>query len=263
MSTLVLKCCQCLQVVLILGVAGACRCGELVHLRIDDIEDVKSALLVKIPNSKTKKARSFTVMGEMYLSIYRKYVALRPKNFEERRFFIKYQGGICHRIVVGIHKISNVAQEVAKYLNLENASEYTGHCLRRTSATFLVDSGGDLTCLKRHGGWKSNTVAEGYIEESIANKKDIAKKILGLDEPSTNKIITPIIDNNVITADANNKQNAEAISGEISSLQDPSTSVTSTDVVSNITRKVNTVDRFGLFNFHGSSNCTFNINITN
>jgi hypothetical protein len=26
-----------------LGVGGACRCDELVHLKIDDIEDVKSA----------------------------------------------------------------------------------------------------------------------------------------------------------------------------------------------------------------------------
>jgi hypothetical protein len=29
--------------VLMLGVAGACRCDELVHLKINDIGDVKSA----------------------------------------------------------------------------------------------------------------------------------------------------------------------------------------------------------------------------
>ena len=49
-------------------------------------------------------------------------------------------------------------------------------CLRRTSATFLVDSGGDITTLKRHGGWKSSSVAEGYIEESIENKKRSPEK---------------------------------------------------------------------------------------
>lgn len=50
---------------------------------------------------------------------------------------------------------------------------------RRTSATLLVDSGGDITSLKRHGGWKSTKVAEGYIENSIQSKLEIANKILG------------------------------------------------------------------------------------
>jgi hypothetical protein len=32
--------------------------------------------------------------------------------------------------------------------------------------------------LKRHGDWKSATVAEGYIEESLINKITTAEKIL-------------------------------------------------------------------------------------
>ena len=31
---------------------------------------------------------------------------------------------------------------------------------------------------KSHGGWKSNTVAEGYFEESIQNKIEISNIIL-------------------------------------------------------------------------------------
>lgn len=37
----------------------------------------------------------------------------------------------------------------------------------------MVDAGADLTVLKRHGEWKSSTVAEGYIEESLGNKRKI------------------------------------------------------------------------------------------
>ncbi|KAH0818194.1 hypothetical protein GEV33_004597 [Tenebrio molitor] len=33
--------------------------------------------------------------------------------------------------------------------------------------------------LKRHGGWKSDNVAEGYVETSVQNKKIIATKIMG------------------------------------------------------------------------------------
>jgi hypothetical protein len=47
------------------------------------------------------------------------------------------------------------------------------------SATLLADSGGDITDLKRHGGWRSGTMAEGYIEDNIQNKLKIAEKIQG------------------------------------------------------------------------------------
>ncbi|RZB73476.1 hypothetical protein BDFB_014192 [Asbolus verrucosus] len=52
-------------------------------------------------------------------------------------------------------------EKIAKFLQLPNNKEYPGHCFRRTSATFLVNSGAHLTMLKRHGGWKSSRVAKG------------------------------------------------------------------------------------------------------
>ncbi|KAJ8971088.1 hypothetical protein NQ317_006501 [Molorchus minor] len=55
---------------------------------------------------------------------------------------------------------------------------YTGHCLRRSSATLLADAGVDITTIKRHAGWKSTTVAEGYVENSIENKTKIANQVL-------------------------------------------------------------------------------------
>ena len=67
---------DCLQVVLIIAVTGAYRCNELVSLKLGDVDDVKSALLIKISHTKINKDRSFIIMGEQYLSIYRKYVAL-------------------------------------------------------------------------------------------------------------------------------------------------------------------------------------------
>ncbi|KAJ8973504.1 hypothetical protein NQ317_018310 [Molorchus minor] len=43
-----------IKVGLILVIAGACRTDELVNLTVDDIEDVGSSLIGKIPNTKTK-----------------------------------------------------------------------------------------------------------------------------------------------------------------------------------------------------------------
>lgn len=49
--------------------------------------------------------------------------------------------------------------------------------MRRTSATFAADNGADLITLKRLGGWKSSTVAESYVNESLLNKKSTSKII--------------------------------------------------------------------------------------
>ncbi|KAJ8910666.1 hypothetical protein NQ315_011184 [Exocentrus adspersus] len=75
-------------------------------------------------------------------------------------------------------------KNIASFLNLPYLEQYTGHCFRRSSTSILADSGADLLTIKRHGGWKSNTVAEGYIDTSKGNKKKIAAKILGEETPS-------------------------------------------------------------------------------
>lgn len=234
-----------MKVVLVLGIGGAMRCDELVHLKIDDIEDMDSVLVVKILQTKNKKSRSFTIIGDNYLCLFRKYVALRPSNIQERRLFLKYVNGKCQRMVVGIHKISAVPQEIAKFLKLENWKEYTGHSLRRTSATLLIDGGGDLTCLKRHGGWKSSTVAEGYIEESRINKENTARKILQPDKEGTSTCSD--ISSNVSSTVTENILSCSNINENL---------LNCSKIVS---------DNFsGALNFgNNCSNCTFNITINN
>ena len=66
---------------------------------------------------------------------------------------------------------------IATFLNLDNPELYTGHSFRRTSAILLADAGANITTLKRHGGWKSDSIAKGYIEESVANKAKIGDLI--------------------------------------------------------------------------------------
>ena len=91
---------------------------------------------------------------------------------------------------------------VAEYLKLENPEYYTGYSLRRSPATLLAENGGDLLSPKRHGGWKLALVAEGYIEESIADKKRIDELVQTpnllnevLSMPSTSSEVRKIIFN--------------------------------------------------------------------
>lgn len=159
-----------------MGVMGACRRHELHQMKITNFNDLGSALLVTIPDTKTKIVRNFTVTAPYY-EIYKKYANLRPPNVNGLWFFINYQKGKCTVQRIGLNKFGAMGKDIAKYLKLPNHELYTGHCFRRSSATILVDAGGDITTLKRHGGWKSTAVAEGYIDESKKSKLDTANKI--------------------------------------------------------------------------------------
>ena len=102
---------------------------------------------------------------------------MRPSNVKTNRLFLQYHRGRCTTQLIGIDNFGAMPKKVAEFLNLSNQEKYTGHCFRRTSTTLLVKAGADITTVKRHGGWKSNSVAEGYIEASLNKKKKIGEQI--------------------------------------------------------------------------------------
>ncbi|KAJ8914499.1 hypothetical protein NQ315_002772, partial [Exocentrus adspersus] len=176
------------KVILIFGVAGACRRQELVTLSTTCVQDCGTHFLVKLEDTKTKAERSIITPGKFEnvntLELVRRYSALRPTRTTHNRFFVNYIKEKCTVQPVGIHKIGSVPSLVAKFLHLENFSSYTGHCFRRSSATLLANAGANMEVIKRHGGWRSSTVAEGYIEDCENTKINIAQKILGETAPA-------------------------------------------------------------------------------
>lgn len=171
-----------------MGVCGACRKDELLKMTIDDVEDKGSVLIVKVPDTKTYNQRTFVVDNKDFLALYRKYVALRPNKSTTRRLFLNYKNGRCTCQVVGTNTIGKIPTKIAEYLKLPDAKCFTGHCFRRSSATLLAESGADLVSLKRHGGWRSSTVAEGYIEDSVNSKIAVARKIFPETSCSSSKL---------------------------------------------------------------------------
>ena len=135
------------------------------------------------------------------VDIVRQYLELRPQDCDNGRFFLAYRNGKCTKQSIGINTIGNIPQLIAQFLELPNPKDYTGHCFRRSSSTILADSGTNLLTIKRHSGWKSNSVVEGYIENSSENKKRTAMKILGEREniPSTSRGID-IVNNTSINS---------------------------------------------------------------
>lgn len=165
-----------------MGLYGACRGVEITNMTVDDITDSESMLIIVIPNTKNYECRKFTIPnlyngGINPTQIIKSYLALRPTEIPHQRFLIRYKKGQCTRQPVGKNTISKIPCQIAKYLELPNSTSYTGHCFRRSSATMLANSGIDILSLKRHGGWKSSNIAEGYVDSSIYSKNQIASKI--------------------------------------------------------------------------------------
>ncbi|KAJ8953527.1 hypothetical protein NQ317_002195, partial [Molorchus minor] len=84
----------------------------------------------------------------------------------------------CTTQPVNKNTFGKIPSIIATYLRLSDPTLYTGHCLRRSSATLLADAGANIMTIKHHESWKSTTVAEGYIDNSVQNKTNIANQVL-------------------------------------------------------------------------------------
>lgn len=174
---------------------GACRTSELVNMLSSDIEDRGSVIVVNVSKTKNDVKRKFTIIDEEELSaarLVRDYSALRPQGVF--RFFVAYRNKKCTLQPVGKNTFGKIPSKVAEWLGLDNPKAYTGHCGRRTSATLVADAGASMTTLKRHGGWRSSSVAEGYLAESMLQKNKVAKMIAGVEgEPLAESVTVPSV----------------------------------------------------------------------
>ncbi|KAK5647863.1 hypothetical protein RI129_002755 [Pyrocoelia pectoralis] len=210
-----------MKVVLIFGITGACRCDELVNMKIDDVEDNGSILIIRIPDSKTKISRTFVVDGNSTNGV-----------------------GL---VEIFRNRLVKIPMEIAKFLGKPNPEKFTGHSLRRSSATLLVDSGADSLSLKRHGGWRSTSVAERYVNDSLYAKRRATNSIIRGENSSL-----PVIQKTPSPPRASTSSDTMAIVSQPMSTSEPSNVLTSTNISSSksLLGTGVTID---------ANNCTFNI----
>ncbi|KAF2886720.1 hypothetical protein ILUMI_19453 [Ignelater luminosus] len=134
------------------GLNGGCRRADLCNLKVDEIQDNGLILIVTLNDTKTKKKRIFKMSSDC-------------NGYELCKK--------CARLTSCILKITNVRCKQLESEVLQNTPQrdcrvsasfkcyLLYNTLSRSSAAFLADSGGDVQMLKRHGGWRSGSVAEG------------------------------------------------------------------------------------------------------
>lgn len=147
----------------------------MTNLTIKDVEYNTDVIFVTIPKTKNNISRHFAITNSTWINLIKKYADLRPNNVPHERFFLTYRNGHCISSPIGINTIGKLPKVIAKFLQLPNPELYSGHCFRRSSITHLANAGSDLVTIKRHGGWKSSAVAEGYIDTSLKKKIEVAK----------------------------------------------------------------------------------------
>lgn len=155
-------------------------------MKIGDVEILENRVVIVIPVTKTYCSRSFVIIKLDWVKIIKEYSNLR-KNVENSRYFLQMRFGKVINQPFGHNSIGNFPKKIATYLKLDKIDTFTGHCFRRSSATLLANAGGDILQLKKLGGWKSSTVAEGYVENSLKGQLNIANMLSNVHDqgPST------------------------------------------------------------------------------
>lgn len=226
-------------------------------MSLDHIDDKGNILLINIPDTKNHSFRSFAISVEAengkLLNWFRKYVSLRKPEIPHKRFIVKYKKGTCTVQCIGINTFGKMPSEIPSYLKLPNPELYTGHSSRSSAATMLADSGEGITNIKRLGGWKSSSVAEGYVESSPSFQKSLSNKILNFSDavagPSTSQQLSPVKPSKMT-----------------SSSQVPIATVTTISADKAVeNRNLTSLENIlaSAINLQNATNCTFNINIKN
>ena len=163
------------------GVFGALRAEELSALKFEDVTMVDDETLkITIKSSKTDKAgRGFeffavSMPAANVVAMYAEYKSCVNDPSPDSRLFRKETQSGYGSAVLGRQHFYALPKRIATELGLPAATLYTGHSIRRTAATWLADKGYTTLQMQKFGRRKSASVAEGYVDESEASKREFA-----------------------------------------------------------------------------------------
>lgn len=144
-----------------------------------------------------------------YMSSYIETLVEAKPGAVEARFLRNWNKRGCKRFQnLGHSMIGKFPKEMAVDLGID-PTHFSTHSWRRSGATNLADGGCSLANLKRHGQWKSSTVAEGYI----ANSRPLKLQKVNLLKPehlrTEEKEVVPYVPPQVVQVSPEAKKNEE------------------------------------------------------
>lgn len=178
------------RVTLLAGYYGALRCDDLTKLTWENVKiDDEVGVWIELFDRKTGKVQD----GHQFLSqacaadsqicavsIFKRYRLSLERDIENPvagRLITNIRANKFTTFALGKTFLRQIPKFIADFLGLPDPHLYTGQCFRRTSATSLVDAGCSRQNLKRHGGWASDSVAEGYLSNSKRMRMEVAEML--------------------------------------------------------------------------------------
>lgn len=137
------------------------RCGELLKLKLNDIDSNRMLIIVR--EAKGKKDRIITLSGKVLLLLKEYYKVFRPKVwlFEGQRPSEPYSERSLQLVLKQAVKRAKINKPVSL------------HWLRHSYATHLLESGTDLRYIQELLGHKSSRTTEIYTHVSTRNIQNI------------------------------------------------------------------------------------------
>jgi integrase len=176
------------KLVLLAGYHDGLRSSEILVLTWEYITLTDSGILVNVSHSKTDHAGDGVVkvlpkFEKQAVSPYFHHSLCRDLfSVDYGRLFRRWICGQPTKILMGKTTIANIPRQIATFLGIKDPETYTGHALRVTLVTVLADSETNNLALKRHGRWKSDSIAEEYIRNSDHIQKETALRVAGYSE---------------------------------------------------------------------------------
>ncbi len=185
------------KLMVIISIYGGLRNSELRALKFRDlrVQTIGTEILnisISIREHKTKKnnedAFSFLLSPNQEkpsmcpIRLYQRYIShwdyipnsdddlWKNMNAKQAKITLKSMN-------MGKNSVGKIGVAVAERLGLPEYKRYSSHCLRRSAATLLANSGISLLSLKEWGRWKSSTVAQGYIQQGVQTKTTVSKTV--------------------------------------------------------------------------------------
>ena len=148
---------------------GLLRVCDARKVQMKDVSHDKSGrVIIKFDHTRKKKNEGFTYhIPSLYQGLFSRYESeLDPDLSGEEMYLRLFQKGLgVRKNPVGPKTVSDFVKTACAILKV-NPKGYTSHCFRCSAATNLADAGVSFINLKRHGQWKSDSVAEAYIANS-------------------------------------------------------------------------------------------------
>ena len=145
------------QVYAIVSVNMAGRGCEVIYHEFEDFEDKGDRIEIKFQRKKQagrKVEENCRIVGELEMEVFRLYISCFPESERTGRFFRKLtsrKGGgtpIGTKAKIGHNMGSNYGKDLAQAIGKENYMKFTGHCWRRSAATWMADAGLSLAQIK-------------------------------------------------------------------------------------------------------------------